>query len=74
MNYRGVVKKGVVVLEPDSLLPDGTVVDVAPVDSAREPLRNHPAFGIWRDREDMSDPVEASRRLRETIERGGSDE
>ncbi len=74
MTYRGVVKKGVVVLEPDSALPDGTVVDVAPIDSTQEPLHDHPAFGIWRNREDMSDPVEASRRLRETIEHEGRDE
>lgn len=73
MTYRGIVKNGVIVLDDDAPLPDGTVVEVAPLDSNARSLAEHPAFGIWRLREDMGDPVEASRRLREELERRGRD-
>ncbi len=31
MSFKGTVKNGVVVLPPESSLPDGTVVEIAPV-------------------------------------------
>ena len=31
---------------------------------ARKPLRDEPFFGMWKDREDMADPVEYIRNLR----------
>ena len=72
MTYRGVVKDGVIVLDHDAPLPDGTVVEVAPLGNDAESLADHPAFGIWRQREEMNDPVEASRSLREQLERRGA--
>lgn len=73
MTYRGIVKNGVIVLDDDTPLPDGTMVEVAPLGNKTKSLAEHPAFGIWRERKDMSDPVEASRRLREQLERRGRD-
>ena len=69
MTYRGIVKNGVIVLDDKAPFPEGTVVEVAPLDSNAKSLAQHPAFGIWKLREDMTDPVEASRRLRERLER-----
>lgn len=71
MTYRGVVQNGVVVLNKGRALPDGTVVEVAPIEENGNSFETHPAFGIWRDRTDMTDPVEASRRHRASIEHEG---
>jgi prevent-host-death family protein len=50
--------------EPVTLTRDGR--DFARVVPARErrSLMDHPAFGMWADREDMADPVEYIRKLR----------
>jgi hypothetical protein len=39
MTYRGRVKNGVIVLEPPAVLPEGALVEVAPVEASREPAR-----------------------------------
>ncbi|MFQ5422591.1 MAG: hypothetical protein ACE5F9_01270 [Phycisphaerae bacterium] len=74
MTYRGVVKNGVVVFEDEPVLPEGTQVDVVPVADGDEAGETLPAFGIWRDRGDMSDPAGASRRIREQVERRADDD
>ena len=33
--------------------------------TARNNLTSHPAFGMWKDREDMKDPVKWVRKIRE---------
>jgi hypothetical protein len=30
-----------------------------------QPLQNHPAFGMWKDREDMKDPAAYIRKIRQ---------
>ncbi len=35
------------------------------VDEPRMAVRDHPAFGMWADREDLADPAEQVRRLRD---------
>jgi hypothetical protein len=72
MTYRGVVSNGVVVLEGEKPL-DGTLVEVTPVGaSGAGGLAEHPAIGIWKDREDLpSDAVEASKALRQGMMRRG---
>lgn len=64
MTYRGVVRNGVVELEPDVRLPDGTAVEVR---TSAESLSKLPAFGMWADRQDTSDAAAASLRLREQL-------
>jgi hypothetical protein len=68
MTYRGIVSKGVVLLEGDKP-EDGTIVEVTPVTDARSnDLARHPAIGIWKDRTDLpEDAVEASKLLREKL-------
>ena len=68
MTYRGIMSKGLVVLQDDAVLPDGTLVDVTPVSDTSENLAELPAFGIWRDREDLGDSAEASLKLRRQVE------
>jgi hypothetical protein len=68
MTYSGVVKNGVVELEGPEKLPDGQRVEVTPV-TATTGDTTLPAFGLWRDRTDISDSADASRKLREQIER-----
>jgi hypothetical protein len=51
MTYRGIVSKGVVVLEGDKP-DDGTVVEVTPVGESPADLQvlaNHPAIAMWKD-------------------------
>lgn len=74
MTYRGVVQNGVVVMNKGATLPDGAVVEVSLIEEDGSPFQTHPAFGIWRDRTDMTDSVETSRRLRATIEHEGMNE
>jgi hypothetical protein len=69
MTYRGIVRGGVVVLEGELRPADGTPVEVTPLESKPDSLSSLPAFGIWRDRNDMADSEEATRRLRERSER-----
>lgn len=73
MSYRGIVKNGVIVLEAGAQLPDGTAAQVQPLADDGESLLRHSAMGIWRERADVSDAAEASRRFRKQIEERGSD-
>ncbi len=66
MSYRGVVKSGVVVLEPNAHLAEGQAVEVTLTDPATTDVL--PAAGLWRDRTDIADSVEESVRLRRSIE------
>jgi antitoxin (DNA-binding transcriptional repressor) of toxin-antitoxin stability system len=41
---------------------------LVPIGSKKKPkmkVRNHPAFGMWADREDMKDPAAYVRKIRE---------
>jgi hypothetical protein len=68
MTYRGKVSNGVIVLEEGSL-PEGTPVDITPRDAADQSRADDlPGFGIWRDREDMTDSAQASLDLRAKAE------
>ena len=69
MTYRGIVTNGVVVLEGQERLPDGTQVEILPVRPCIESLGELPAFGLWRDRTDMTEGGEASLSLRASLER-----
>lgn len=66
MTYRGVVSNGVVVLEGEKPI-EGTLVEVTPLvdaTSKAQSLADHPAIGIWKDRDDLpADSVEASKVL-----------
>ncbi len=64
IEYRGKVKDGVVVVD-GPVLPDGTIVKVIPVDDGDVRLGSQPAFGIWRDRDDLGDSEDAARKLRD---------
>ena len=72
MTYRGIVSNGVVVLEGEKPA-EGTVVEVTPLPptvDGRTDLTNHPAVGIWKDRQDLpEDAVEASKVLRQRMMR-----
>jgi hypothetical protein len=68
MNYRGVVKSGVVVLEPDAHLAEGQAVEVIEIPAASAATAELPGFGLWRDREDIKDSGEESLRLRRNME------
>ncbi len=68
MTLRGIIKNGVVVLDDADRLPDGTPVEVSPVDNGAS-LTSLDAFGIWRDRTDLGSGADASRALRARIER-----
>ncbi len=71
MTYSGTVRRGRIVLEDAVRIPDGTRVRITPV--SPEPRRpgHLPAFGLWRDRDDLDDPVRAARELRRRVERRG---
>lgn len=64
LEYRGKVKDGVIVVD-GPVLPDGTVVRVIPLDDGNVLLGSQPAFGIWRDRDDLGDSENAARLLRD---------
>ena len=64
LEYRGKVKDGVIVVD-GPVLPDGTVVRVIPLDDGDVLLGSQPAFGIWRDRDDLGDSEDAARLLRD---------
>lgn len=72
MTYRGIVSNGVVVLEGEKPR-DGTMVEVTPVGvngSGAGDVSDHPAIGIWKDRDDLpADAVEASKVLRQRMMR-----
>lgn len=68
---RGTVKDGAIELERPLALPDGTTVEVrVQPEAASEPgyrleaeplvedISTLPAFGMWRDRDDMTDSVD----------------
>jgi len=68
MTYRGIVSKGVVVVEGEQP-PEGTVVKITPLAETAS-LAHHPAIGIWKNRTDLpEDPVEASKVLRQRLMR-----
>lgn len=62
--YRGRVENGVVVVE-GLALQEGAVVKVIPVNGEESRLGRQPAFGIWRDRDDLADSSTAARKMRE---------
>lgn len=66
LEYRGKVKNGVVVVDGPALR-DGTIVKVIPLHDGDVRLGSQPAFGIWRDRDDLGDSEDAARRLREQV-------
>lgn len=71
MSYRGVVQNGQIILDPRNTLPNGTVVEVRPVESSGQlhsALKD--AFGLWQDRDDLGDGAAASLKLRQAVERG----
>ena len=69
MTYRGRMDRGVVVLDGDKPV-DGTLVEVTPLEQGGNGLADHPALGMWKDREDLpDDPVEASKVLRQKLMR-----
>lgn len=71
MVYRGIVTNGVVILEGESP-SDGTRVEVTTLDdsSRASDFANHPAIGLWKDRDDLpEDPVEPSKVLRARLMR-----
>lgn len=67
MRYTGRVRNGVVLLDDGTPLPEGARVEVFTV-SEEGPV-SLPAFGLWRDRSDMTDSAEASLSLRRATER-----
>ncbi|MCH8967019.1 MAG: hypothetical protein IID43_05030 [Planctomycetes bacterium] len=71
MTYRGIVQDGVIVLDGGAKLADGTAVQIQALDENGKSLLCHPALGIWRERADLSDSSEASRRLRRQLEKRG---
>lgn len=68
MAIRGIVSNGVVVLDPPARLPDGTQVEVSPLPPEPTTDRRLPAFGIWKDRTDISDSHAYARDLRVSTE------
>ena len=71
MTYRGIISKGVVVLEGERPA-EGTTVEVTPITESTSGtiLADHPAIGIWKDRTDLpADSVEASKVLRQRLMR-----
>ncbi len=82
IEVRGTVKDGTIIFERPLALPDGTTVDVriesmrsldenAPLEVAPiiEDIASLPAFGMWKDRDDMADSVEWVNRQREAWNR-----
>ncbi len=67
MSFRGTIKNGVVVLEGPANLPEGQQVDVTPVLTSDAQL---PGFGLWRDRQEITDAAAESLRVRREVERG----
>ena len=68
MTYRGIVQNGVIVLDGGATLAEGTAVQIRALDENGKSLLCHPALGIWRQRADLGDSAEASRRLRKQLE------
>jgi len=64
MTCRGTVHHGVVELEGEATLAEGTPVQVIPVQTGPESLANMEAFGVWRDRDDFGDSAEAAGAIR----------
>ena len=73
MTYRGIVKNGVVIVEQGARIPEGTPVQVVPLDEDACKGGELPAFGLWRDRTDLPDSAEASLKLRAQTERRNID-
>jgi len=73
IEYRGQVKNGMIVVDGPPL-QDGLRVRVLPLDEAEWRLSRLPAFGLWRDREDLGDAAAAARRLREETSRRRANE
>ena len=66
MSFRGVMKNGVVVLEEPANLPEGQQVEMTPVTSSDD--AQLPAFGLWRDRQDITASAAESLRIRREME------
>lgn len=47
MVYQGCIKNGVAVLEGDAQLPDGTLVEIVPVEAAPLPPEDDPIYRIY---------------------------
>ncbi len=71
MTYRGVISHGNIVLADGPQLPDGTVVEVRPVEPSPLSLADHEAFGIWVDRTDIEDSSALAQTLRRQVESRG---
>jgi hypothetical protein len=72
VNVRGKVRKGKLMLTAPLNIPDGDV-EVTVVRGKKnavragfslEELLAHPAFGMWKNREDMKDPHDYARKIR----------
>lgn len=68
MTYRGVISHGSIVLKDNPQLPEGTVVEVRPVEPSGLSLASHEACGIWADRTDLHDSSEFAQTLRQQVE------
>lgn len=77
MTFRGIVKNGVIVLQSDAELPEGTSVRVTP---SRGPSKKSgkaakekqlPGFGAWSHRKDIKDGASFARKLRKNLLRRG---
>lgn len=70
MTYHGTVEHGVIVLETGAAIPDGTRVEVIPLNQehAESPTPSAAvahAYGMWKDRTDLpADSAEAANELR----------
>jgi hypothetical protein len=68
MSYRGVVKGGVIVLEPNVHLAEGQTVEVTEITEAADVSNELPGAGLWRDRTDLKDSADESLRIRRSME------
>lgn len=73
MSYQGHIENGVVVFDGKAPLPDGTPVEVIPLDSTDRKATGLPGFGLWRDRSDWPKSGEASLLLRGRAAQRGED-
>lgn len=82
MNFRAVVRDGLIVVNTHGTLPDGTAVEVSVAARAKrtKPAKNKrrtgparsthtPGYGMWADREELGAPDTAVSRLRAATRR-----
>ena len=68
MTIQGTVRDGVIIPDTGIVLPEGQTVEIRWPDSGAAGL-DLPGFGIWRDREDMTDSAQAALDIRRRMER-----